>query len=131
MTSNSYSDATNREFREQAKRMTQLLRIGQDGRWRNLRDQLAKIGVDVEDAALANLGPDDYKMEAGLIVTRGSRCFLFTLDWSTTEAGETEGNYEDAWLSHWTEVDRTDLKGYEAATAVAADTVLTSDTGMD
>ena len=131
MTSNSYSDATNRQFREEARRMTQVLRTSEEGRWQHLRDQLANVGIDVQDAALANLGQDDYKMEAGLIVTRGSRCFLFSLDWSTTKAGETEGNYADAWLWDWTEIDRADLKGYEAATAAAADIILAGDTGME
>ena len=131
MTGNSYSDDANRQFRKHARTTTHLLRSGRESRWQNLRDQLAKVGVDLQDAALANLGQDDYKMEAGLIVTRGSRCFLFSLDWSSTKDGEAKGSYEDAWIWNWTEIDRSDLKGYEAATAAAADIILTGDTGLE
>ena len=131
MTGNSYSDAAIRQFREHARTMTHLLRSGRERRWQNLRDQLAKVGVDLQDAALAELGQDDYKMEAGLIVTRASRCFLFSLDWSSTKDGEAKGSYEDAWIWNWTEIDRSDLKGNEAAAAAAADVILTSDTGLD
>jgi hypothetical protein len=119
-----YSEATKTQMREEAARMTQLLRTGQETRWRNLRDQLEKVGIAAQDAALANLGPDDYKMEAGLIVTRSRRCFLFTLDWSTTEDGESEGNYDDAWIWDWRETDRGELRGHEAASAEAADVLL-------
>jgi hypothetical protein len=121
VTSNSQS--SNRD-RQHASEMTQLLRTSSEGRWRNVREQLTKIGVDLDDAAVANLGPDDLKMEAGSIITRNGRCFLFTFDWSTTEDGEAEGSYADAWLWAWREIDRAELRGTEARSADAADAIL-------
>lgn len=78
----------------------------------------------MKSAALAYLGPDDHTMEGGLVVTAKGRCFLFTLEFGTGEAGEGTGSYREAWLWDWEEVDRSQLQGYDGAAASAAEAIL-------
>jgi hypothetical protein len=73
----SAEDYESREMIAWAKQITNELRKGSAPEWTLIRQYLHGVGVDPDDAAIGDFGPDG-QAGAGLIVTRDGRIFEFS-----------------------------------------------------
>ena len=104
---------------------TRLLRESDDLLYSRLRELLVEHRVDPTVSVLADLFPDDGRMEPGYIVTPDRRAFAFELHYGK---GDLKNQARTAFLWNWSDI--TDVWARSTARGQIEDALRVLDQGM-